>query len=106
MKINCVVVTYNRLDLLKECLKALEEQTFRIHKIFIINNHSTDQTATYLENLKENPNYDITNLPENIGGAGGFSEGIKRAAMDGCDWIWVMDDDTIPHQYSDSAGYH
>lgn len=98
MKINCVVVTYNRLDLLKECLKALEEQTFRIHKIFIINNHSTDQTATYLENLKENPNYDITNLPENIGGAGGFSEGIKRAAMDGCDWIWVMDDDTIPHK--------
>jgi GT2 family glycosyltransferase len=32
----------------------------------------------------------------NSGGAGGFFTGIKLAAEEGFDWIWVMDDDTIP----------
>lgn len=33
MKINCVVVTHNRLSLLKENLAALKKQTIRINKI-------------------------------------------------------------------------
>ena len=28
MKVNCVIVTYNRLALLKECLAAIEKQTY------------------------------------------------------------------------------
>lgn len=36
MKINCVVVTYNRLSLLKECLSALENQTYPIQRIVIV----------------------------------------------------------------------
>jgi rhamnopyranosyl-N-acetylglucosaminyl-diphospho-decaprenol beta-1,3/1,4-galactofuranosyltransferase len=32
-------------------------------------------------------------LPENVGGAGGFHEGMKRALAGGFDWLWVMDDD-------------
>uniref|UniRef100_UPI0026084682 glycosyltransferase n=1 Tax=uncultured Psychrobacter sp. TaxID=259303 RepID=UPI0026084682 len=38
MIVNCVVVTYNRLSLLKECLSALSEQTYDINKIIIVNN--------------------------------------------------------------------
>lgn len=96
MKINCVVVTYNRLALLKECIAALKSQTHEINKIYIINNNSTDDTRNYLNEFVSNPQFAIINLPQNIGGAGGFSEGIKRAVMDGCDWVWIMDDDTIP----------
>jgi GT2 family glycosyltransferase len=33
----------------------------------------------------------------NEGGAGGFHEGIKRAHADGAEWLWLMDDDTIPN---------
>ena len=33
MKVNCVIVTYNRLALLKECLAAIEKQTYPIHKV-------------------------------------------------------------------------
>lgn len=96
MKINCVVVTYNRLALLKECIAALKSQTHEINNIYIINNNSTDDTRNYLNEFVSNPQFAIINLPQNIGGAGGFSEGIKRAVMDGCDWVWIMDDDTIP----------
>ena len=49
MKINCVIVTYNRLSLLKECISALKNQTYKINKIYIINNNSTDGTSDYLQ---------------------------------------------------------
>ena len=96
MKINCVIVTYNRLSLLKECISALKNQTYKINKIYIINNNSTDGTSDYLQELIADSQFVIINLPQNIGGAGGFSEGIKRVVLDGCDWAWIMDDDTIP----------
>lgn len=96
MKVNCVIVTYNRVELLKENLKALQEQSFPIHKIFVIDNHSTDGTREYLLRFEEDPSVKVIVLPENIGGAGGFSRGLEEAVLDGCDWVWMMDDDTIP----------
>ena len=96
MKINVVVVTYNRLFLLKECIEALQSQTYPINKIFIVDNNSTDETGEYLQTLTDNDQFIIISLPENLGGAGGFSEGIKRAVLNGCEWVWIMDDDTIP----------
>jgi GT2 family glycosyltransferase len=35
-------------------------------------------------------------LDSNQGGAGGFHEGMRVAQATGADWIWLMDDDTIP----------
>ena len=97
MKVSCVIVTYNRLSLLKECIAAVKCQTFQPYKIFIVNNHSTDETESFLTTFADDPQMCVINLPENIGGAGGFSRGIKEGVMDGSDWVWIMDDDTIPH---------
>ena len=97
--IKVIVVTYNRLELLKENIKSLLNQTFSISEIIIINNNSTDGTKEYLDNLKNSNNLlKIINLDKNIGGAGGFSEGIKQANASKCDWVWIMDDDTIPNK--------
>lgn len=95
MKINCVVVTYNRLSLLKECLSALENQTYPIQRIVIVDNCSTDGTSEFLDSLTDT-RYLIIHSKENIGGAGGFSLGLKSAVLEGCDYTWLMDDDTIP----------
>lgn len=35
-------------------------------------------------------------LPENIGGSGGFYEGIRIAYDMGYEFIWLMDDDGRP----------
>ena len=96
MKINCVIVTYNRVELLKECVQAVTQQTLQVNKIIIINNNSTDDTHQYLKSISNNDNFLIINLEENIGGAGGFKEGIKHAVAEKADWTWIMDDDTIP----------
>lgn len=96
MRTFCVVVTYNRINLLRENIAALNAQTTLPDKIIIVNNHSTDSTAQYLDTLIDNDRYVIINLPENIGGSGGFCVGIEKALQLGCDNVWIMDDDTIP----------
>ncbi len=91
-KIAVVLVTYNRLSLLKECVFALQKQTHKVDKIFIINNNSTDGTENWLNKQK-----DIYVIhQENLGGAGGFHTGFKIAFEQNFDFIWVMDDDVEP----------
>ena len=79
--INCVVVTYNRLNLLKENIQALKAQTFQLHTIFIIDNCSTDGTREFLDSLSNDTQIKVIHLPENKGGAWGFYEGIKQAVL-------------------------
>lgn len=96
MKIDAVVVTFNRLEKLKECVETLSK--FNLRNIFIINNASTDKTAAYLEQAQtEINNLRIFNLPKNLGGAGGFNFGMKKFIENSTsDYVWIMDDDTIP----------
>ena len=96
MKVNCVIVTYNRLALLKECLAAIEKQTYPIHKVIVIDNCSTDGTEEYLKAYAVRPQFQIIRTEQNIGGAGGFSLGVKTSVSGGGDYTWMMDDDTIP----------
>jgi len=119
-----VVVTYNRKKLLLECLEAIRKQTRPVQGIYLIDNASTDGTPKLLfekgyikelppENLTEpwEKEFEIKNLTdgetiklhyvrmhENTGGAGGFYEGVKKAYKRGYDWLWLMDDDTIPQE--------
>lgn len=123
-KICAVVVTYNRKDLLIECLDALRKQTRPLQGIYIIDNASTDSTPTLLLDkgyIKELPplkldepiekEFVIGNLTnsepikihyvrmnENTGSSGGFYEGVKRGYEKGYDWLWLMDDDAEPKE--------
>lgn len=117
-----VIVTYNRKNLLIECLEAVTKQTRPVQAIYIIDNHSTDGTPELLFEkgyIDELPSPTLTEpwekeflisnqtdfqpikihyvrMHENTGGAGGFYEGIKRAYERGYDWLWLMDDDGVP----------
>lgn len=92
MKICAVVVTYNRLDLLKGTVEKLLNQDRKLDEIIVVDNKSTDGTKEYLETIKNKivPVY----LEKNVGGAGGFNQGIRLAYERGNDYVWVMDDDT------------
>ena len=100
MSIVCVIVTYNRLALLKECIAAVKSQSLVPDRILVVDNNSTDGTSEYLRSLSKDSHYHICTLSQNIGGAGGFSEGIKEAVKIGADYLWIMDDDTIPHAHA------
>lgn len=97
-----VVVTYNRKKLLIECLDAIKNQTFSVSKIVVVDNNSTDGTNELFETSSayDNSLFEYIKLSENIGGAGGFHEGFKHASKMNADWLWIMDDDTIPENTS------
>lgn len=96
--IAAVVVTYNRVELLLECIAGLLAQTRPLDHILLIDNASTDGTAERLQasGLLDHPKIEYVALPANIGGAGGFHEGLHLASEAGYDWIWLMDDDAEP----------
>lgn len=102
IRIDCVVVTYNKLDLLKECLQSLLMQTIGIQNIFVVNNNSSVETKDYLTDLSNRVKIvKPINLRKNIGGAGGFNRGIREfMEKSDSDYVWIMDDDTIAHNDS------
>lgn len=90
-----VIVTYNRLELLKEGIGALLCQTYPCD-ILIVDNASTDDTPVWAEQyISEQPSVFYENTGANLGGAGGFNYGIRRSIEMGYDFVWIMDDDAI-----------
>ncbi|MDE5822853.1 MAG: glycosyltransferase [Paramuribaculum sp.] len=90
-KIAAVIVTFNRIDMLRDAISAVKAQILQAH-IIVINNGSTDGTLQYLNSVEN-----ITVITqENLGGAGGFYTGMKYACENGFDFVWVMDDDVLP----------
>lgn len=98
-KVAVVVVTYNRKKILKECIDALLYQDYQNCEIIIVDNASTDGTSEMIkEHFSDNLIY--CNTGKNLGGAGGFNYGMKKALSQGCDYIWLMDDDCIVNSTS------
>lgn len=91
-----VVVAYNRQELLRRCLDGLAGQTAPLAGTVVVDNASTDASARVAAGHPLGAH--VVSLPVNTGGAGGFAAGIARALtrFPQAEWIWLMDDDTIP----------
>lgn len=96
-KIVALVLTYNREKLLRECMDSILRQQ-AVCDLLVVDNASTDHTAEMVNAyVKNNANVSYVNTGANLGGAGGFSFGIKECVQRGYEYIWLMDDDTIPY---------
>ncbi len=92
-KLGVIVVTHNRLKLLKECLEACFNQTIPFSKIIVVDNASTDGTTEFLHT---NTKITALTFKKNIGGSGGFYEGLKFASeQTDLDYFLLIDDDAI-----------
>ncbi|MCY2686969.1 glycosyltransferase family 2 protein [Salinimicrobium sp. TH3] len=93
-KVGVVILTHNRLSLLKVTLCKVLAQTYKPAEILVVDNNSDDGTKNFLADLN-----DVTKLllNDNSGPAGGFYEGIKYFAENtDVDYVWLMDDDFFP----------
>lgn len=87
-----IVVTYNRLALLTECIEALRAQSRPLDAILVVNNGSTDGTEDWLRTQQ-----DLFYInQQNVGSSGGFYSGIRWAFEHAYSWVWCMDDDGFP----------
>lgn len=94
-----VVVSFNRKELLCECIESLLRQSVPLDAIFIVDNGSTDGTRDLLQErgYLDRSSVRYLSLSHNTGGAGGFYAGMTAAQNCGYDWVWIMDDDTEPY---------
>lgn len=86
-----VIVTYNRQAKLVECLNRLKASAEQPERVLIVDNASSDGTPELVRNLF--PEFDLLVLDSNIGGAGGFEAGMRRAYASGYEYVWLFDDD-------------
>ncbi len=95
--LTALVVTYNRLEHLKQTLaRLLASGDVTLQRVIVVDNASDDGTEAW---LKSHPDPRV--LPyrcgENTGGAGGFTLGISLWREAGeTDWVVLMDDDGRP----------
>lgn len=97
-----VVVTWNRCDLLGTALRAVLGQSRPPDRVVVVDNDSTDGTADLLRSEfspERAATVEVLRTTRNIGGAGGFAVGVRRALESSrCDLLWLLDDDTIAEE--------
>jgi len=93
-----VTVTYSdRFYLLHRVLDRLI--ALNIQKIVVVDNASHFNTCYKLKEYaaKYSPKIHILRFEQNLGSAGGYKAGIRKAIeFEECDFIWLLDDDNLP----------
>jgi GT2 family glycosyltransferase len=97
-----VVVTRNRPALLKRCLAAIDAQTYPASHLVVVDNASEQPTRQLLaaEVARRDASFQLIQLEENTGGAGGFHAGMRTSLSLPCTHMWLMDDDCEPDSHA------
>ncbi|GEL12390.1 Glycosyltransferase, GT2 family [Flavobacterium glycines] len=90
MKVFVIIVTYNGIKWIEQCLNSVLNNSFTVD-VIVIDNGSTDGTPEFIELnfnqvilLKQN---------ENIGFGGANNIGIKKAYKEGADYVFLLNQD-------------
>lgn len=77
MRVSIIIVNWNGLKHLPDCLASLQRQSFRDFEVVLVDNGSSDGSLAYLR--QEHPWVEVVALPENRGFAGGNNAGLVHA---------------------------
>ena len=93
--ISAIIVTFYPDDRFFEMLRSIENQ---VDNIWIVDNGSSGQIRTKLEDLGSNANNSFNFIlnDENLGLAAAQNQGIREAINEGSKWILLLDQDSIP----------
>lgn len=95
--VSIIMVTYNRGHLIKKSIESLLNQTYKNFEIIIVDNGSTDDTPTILNDYKL-PEFEgiirVFHLPKNRRFAGGGNFGLEQVRGE---WFTFLDDDDLAY---------
>jgi len=95
-KLGICIPTWNRGELLKQCVESVLPQLTDQTRLVVLDNASTDQSQAYLSSLGDTITY--VRHPENQGYIGNFQACVAQSAQ--FDWIAILHSDDI---YSENA---
>lgn len=95
-KIGVVTVTFNSASLLDDFLNSMDSQTGVDWHTYIIDNDSKDQTVASLKSRQlDTSKFTVLANAKNVGVAAGNNQGILMALADGCEWVLLVNNDTV-----------
>lgn len=97
-KVSIVIVNYNGLEHNEECINSIINSSYENIEIIIVDNQSTDGSVEMIEKLFAGRVIVIKN-EENSGFAGGTNIGISYAMNHECDYVLLLNNDTIIDKY-------
>ncbi len=93
-KIGIVTVTFNSSSVLNEFMQSCLKQSYHNFILYVIDSGSSDNTLDLLK-VYTDKRIVVIDTGYNIGFAAGSNRGIQRAFTDGCDYICLLNNDTV-----------
>jgi GT2 family glycosyltransferase len=91
VRLSIVIVNYNGIQLLRDCLSGLEAQTRSPDEVIVVDNASTDDSQKLIR--QEFPWVHLIESSENLGFASGNNLGIRSSCGD---VVILLNNDTVP----------
>jgi GT2 family glycosyltransferase len=87
-----IILGWNNRDLLDECFKSIQDQTYANYSIVYVDNGSADESVSYVH--KAYPDVTVIDVGKNEGFAIGNNIGIQRALQDkSCKYVALLNTD-------------
>ena len=93
-QVTCIVLNWNGWKHTLECLAALKACTYPNLTVVVVDNGSTDDSVSRISAAF--PGVTLLKTDKNLGFAGGNNVGIRHALAHGADYVWLLNNDTIP----------
>lgn len=93
--IGVVTVTYNSGPVLEDFLDSLAAQKGVRVRLYSIDNASGDDSVATVRAESRLDRVEVVANPDNRGVAVGNNQGIEAALRDGCDWVLLLNNDTV-----------
>jgi len=87
-RVEVVIPTWNRADLLARVLGDLGRQTYPIERVIVVDNGSTDDSAA----VATRAGAEVIAMGANAGFAAAVNRGIQEV---GCEWIAILNNDVV-----------
>jgi len=93
-----VVLTWNDAEMSAACIESVLANTYAPKSVVLVDNGSSPPAVPVVKSRF--PNIETVALAENKGFTGGCNRGMERALELGADYVFLLNNDTIVHEFA------